>query len=199
VRAALFWMGIAGGLLRCAPEEIVVADRDGQDLIIDGVSSGVPCGPFLECGADEYCARRGCGSTPGVCERRPSLASCDADDTPPVCGCDGLLYLNDCLRRARGVVAAPLEECFAIALLCGGPLDPSCPGDSFCGKLLPANAPLCPFEATGRCWVLPECGPDPVGVERWAACGQGTGCVDTCSAIQSETPHVPVLCGTSSP
>jgi hypothetical protein len=192
MRAPCSWLGLLLALPACAPEEIVLASRErpGKSIVI--VTSGIPCNDPRDCRVDESCNRNGCATATGVCEPLPESCS---DELAPVCGCDGLFYFNDCLRRERGVALARVEECLPLALFCGGPLDLPCPGGSHCGKRLPPNAPICPSDAPGMCWVLPVCGPDPVGVERWALCGGAGACVDTCTAIESETAHLPASCG----
>lgn len=71
----------------------------------------VACGPRVDasCTSDEYCAytpagRCGATDAQGICRPRP--ASCVAADAP-VCGCDGVTYVNACeaARAGTGVRA----------------------------------------------------------------------------------------------
>jgi hypothetical protein len=161
----------------CAPEEIVIATA---------VDPKPPCTSNDDCGADEHCAKAACGDRTGKCERRP--VNCGAE-LREVCGCDGVQYWNDCLRRASGVESFTPGLCGPSARMCGGPRGETCPGDAFCARVFPPG--MCPpREAPGRCWLVPaDCSALPG--DRFSSCAPGgPACVDLCAAIKSEIPHV---------
>jgi hypothetical protein len=159
----------------CGAKDVVVAQE---------VEAGPrPCASDLECRKDDYCAKASCTAIEGVCERRP--ATCP-DDGAPVCGCDGITYWNDCLRRQVGVAAATQGACPpGVAAACGGPMNAPCANPkASCARLLPPGP--CPPDVKGACWIMPAtCAPAPPA---WIPCGPQTQCVDTCSAIRSGMP-----------
>jgi hypothetical protein len=66
------------------------------------------------CLADEFCdwaSSEMCGATdaPGDCAPRPS--DCPEPGGVPVCGCDGMEYLNECLANLAGTDAAVVGGC----------------------------------------------------------------------------------------
>src|SRR4051812_12375954 len=81
----------------CGEEEILLAR-----LPRDGGLPGEPkrCVDTTDCTGSAYCERAHCGDEGGLCTAKPT--ECD-DEGPPVCGCDGITYWNDCLRGAAGV------------------------------------------------------------------------------------------------
>jgi hypothetical protein len=182
----------------CAPEEIVLATLPPSP---DGGGKVDPrrCATASDCSASSFCERHDCADPVGTCEARPVV--CD-DDARPVCGCDGITYWNDCLRRAAGITAKVDGECTTSAQTCGhdgppgpGPMPPinTCPANTFCARLLPPAPPLdpCPPDAPGTCWALPAvCSGGRPGPDRWTPCAPGMGaCVTTCDAIRTGLPH----------
>ena len=144
----------------CSSEEIVLAKlpptRDsGQP------SSGKKCVDDTDCDEQSFCARAMCSDVGGACESRPVV--CDGQPRP-VCGCDGITYWNDCLRRAAGVTSMAPDECTinpqVAPRMCdgseprdaggpggpgpGGPGGPGgmqhCPLGTYCARLLPPFA-----------------------------------------------------------
>lgn len=197
----------------CAEEEIVLArlprGRDAGPEV-----EAKRCIDDSDCTGKTFCERTACGDVAGICAAR-SLVCEDAPS--PVCGCDGITYWNDCLRRSAGITATVISrECQPpIAQLCGikqpppppgpggepgpGP-DPNqgCPGGSVCARLLfpsksdPNPSPKdCAFEFPGTCWALPAICPASPGPDRWTVCGiPGPKCTTTCDAIRSGVPHL---------
>jgi hypothetical protein len=191
----------------CAEEEIVLATLPAPSKTAPP-KEGLRCVEDATCGANEFCARKGCGEVGGACEPRPVICE---EDAAPVCGCDGITYWNDCLRRAAGTTAMTDGECGPSGRLCGivlpskvppggppGPGEPApgaetCPQDTYCARLLgPSGGPPveCPADAPGTCWALPAvCPTVGTGPDRWLACGPPDGCKTTCDAIRSRQPH----------
>lgn len=175
----------------CADESIVVA------TIPEGEEGGirpslVRCAHASDCPAGSYCDKHACGETAGVCTAFPSLCQ---DTEEPVCGCDGITYFNDCLRRAAGVPSSVPRECDESAVVCGGFEDIPCPKTAVCAKLLGfegLDTCLTKFVA-GSCWVLPAKCPEKHGPDLWDGCDDdhnGLVCQSTCAAIRSGRAHV---------
>jgi hypothetical protein len=155
-----------------------------------GVPLGMPCTMDTDCGGGWLCEKPGCDAPSGVCEPRPVFLPPEPD---PVCGCDGVSYWNDAIRRAHGTTLDTLGECRASACSCEVAADCEVEGAS-CSHLVSPDE-MC-GHGTGACWVLPpQCVPtgDPMV---WRECRPDTPdppppCVDTCQAIRSERPHAP--------
>lgn len=143
-----------------------------------------------------FCAKSSCDAPEGECEERPVACDHTPDNAGPlVCGCDGVNYWSDCLRKADGVASRTQGECtFPFAACDGGaPPHTTCPvPDAFCfiQSMGECNGAIGEVTSGGVCWVLPfEC-PAEGGVRNWQSCGETPGeCVDLCSAIQSSKPH----------
>ncbi|MBX3265066.1 MAG: hypothetical protein KF782_35670 [Labilithrix sp.] len=183
-RATLAALGLS--LLACAEEVIVLGAVPAEDGG-GAVASGARCVRSSECGEGSFCDRRQCNAPAGTCEPYP--VSCD-DEERPVCGCDGVTYWNDCLRRAAGAPGARADECDVESARCG-PSGSTCPEGAVCAMLVGFGGPgkpACRGPAAGRCWVLPAICPAQGRADRWDECATNEGalrCLDTCSAIRS--------------
>jgi hypothetical protein len=175
----------------CADEEILLAKLPPS---IDGgrPPDATRCVDETGCSATTFCSRRDCSDVAGTCEMRPVVCE---EEASPVCGCDGITYWNDCLRRAAGITAMTVGVCEDNAVVCGrgpksgpsGPGSEECPTDTFCARLLPSGGPPdCPSDVLGTCWARPAVCPDRAGPDRWVACGASRSpCATTCDAIRT--------------
>jgi hypothetical protein len=184
----------------CSDEEIVLATVSPTDA--GPGDQAKRCVDNRDCSATTFCSRKGCGDLGGTCEARPVVCE---EGPMPVCGCDGITYWNDCLRRTVGTSLARPGECSDTALLCGmgghkdgpgssgGPGSEGCPFGSFCARLLPPDigtSVMCPFDVTGTCWALPAICPEHGGPDRWIHCDPSKSfCTSTCEAIRTGDPH----------
>jgi hypothetical protein len=169
-------------LAACGPVDVVVANLPPEP---DGgrPPPRLPCAQNVDCPPDAFCEKPDCGVLVGQCRPRPVFC----EPLPSVvCGCNGVNYWNDCLRRVQGVAASTPGEC-AQAAPCGGAGGAACPDAlASCARLLP-QAAACTADPQGTCWLLPpNCPPAAGGA--WSPCAGGA-CVDTCAAIRSQAPH----------
>jgi hypothetical protein len=186
----------------CAEEEILLA------RLPPAKHAGAPveakrCVDEVECPGNTYCERSDCRDLAGTCATRDIVCE---EDPSPVCGCDGVTYWNDCLRRASGVTSMRPGHCEGPdAQPCGlepgpgpgpGPVPPGsrgggCGAGFSCARLLPPSPNQCPLELSGTCWALPAVCPPPTSEpDRWTPCGMpATACTTTCDAIRSGAPH----------
>ncbi len=163
------------------PEDVVVAQLDGGR----GGRGFRTCVGNQDCMADELCERASCTDVTGQCA--PRAVICDGTSAPS-CGCDGLTYWNDCLRRASGITAATSGSCDTSAITCDR--SQSCPLGAFCARLYPQGA--CDANGNGSCWVLPAACPDAGSSPMWTGCPTTSVCTDACDAIRSEATFTAV-------
>jgi hypothetical protein len=177
---------LAAASVACGVQEVVVSEDDATDSGVGG-----PCFDGTDCSTVAFCAKSACDAVKGQCEARPLI--CD-DRQAPVCGCDGVNYWNDCLRRSSGVIASTPGECTTQVATCGGFRGRPCPAQgAFCAKPSQGGGD-CMHPEPGVCWVLPpSCPVEDAGAAIWASCGPPfPACLDTCSAIRTERPfHMP--------
>ncbi len=180
--SALVGAALAGA---CSATDVVVATLPPHR---DGGGERRRCVNDDDCRGG-LCLRDTCDEPTGHCESRPAV--CDAARTP-VCGCDGVTYWNDCLRKQTGVTASALGYCGPGAATCGGGAA-ACPvPGASCARVFP-SADRCPRgsdDAPGVCVMLPPVCPPPDG-NLLARCGPGSAsCDPECDAIRSERPHL---------
>jgi hypothetical protein len=163
---------------------------NGSDVVLatlpagDDAATPVRCEGDGDCPAGAYCDKASCDAASGTCEIVP--ATCDNNEMPS-CGCDGVTYFNDCLRKAGGIASSTAMSCqLGVAQTCGGTSDAKCPTGAVCAQLTRTGPPPCPTNVIGECWVLPPQCPAAGPMDmKWSPCGPGAQCVDTCTAIAS--------------
>lgn len=103
MRACLIVLGLLM-LAGCEP----AADKESEaDLAVCGGVQG------LACGAGQYCAYPqtgfcGVADQTGVCMPRPQACTMDYN---PVCGCNDVIYPNECAAASAGTSIAYPGEC----------------------------------------------------------------------------------------
>jgi len=145
------------------------------------------CGATSDCPPLAYCAMTSCGDSLGECTLRP--LACPSEESE-VCGCDGAIYWNDCLRQRDGVESATPGFCATSFTTCGGPQDGPCPvPDAVCGHVSPEGQGLAGVQSIRRLLVLPDTCPVDAGGPPLASCSTPQVCADLCSALRSGSPY----------
>ncbi len=155
---------------------VTVSDSDGGFR----PPMGRPCLDNQECGGGELCDKVACDDEFGRCVRRPAF--CDGDARPE-CGCDGVTYWNECLRRAAGVASRSGRGECVNPRTCDETTEP-CPEGAICARLIFPNE--CSLPASGACYVLPDvCEGDTR--DHYFSCTDvaQSQCLDGCAAIRS--------------
>lgn len=156
--------------------------------------NSIPCSHHGDCPSTWFCGKSVCGAPLGFCEPPPVFCNTEPD---PVCGCGGITFWNDCVRRQNRASASAPGECQVTAALCDTTEDCGVPS-ARCARLLfpgqPCPGPDAPA-FSGTCWAIPDNCSDLDNGQRWSVCpksppGPFSGCVDTCDAITSELPHL---------
>jgi hypothetical protein len=194
----------------CAEETILAAHDDrtrdaGDDSNDDddGAADGERCRSNDECDAQDFCDKDSCDAEYGTCV--PTDGECAAN-APPVCGCDGMTYFNDCIRRQHGASIASREPCRDSARTCGGSDRTPCDAPAYCARMSTPMSMMdgvCDPAALGQCWIMPaRCNSEPHEGEGHYLCHEGPGgggpgggpdeCLDLCNAIISGRPFVRV-------
>lgn len=162
-----------------APEASVDGGRDADPPVEAGPDSATPggCTRNDQCTASQYCMRSTAAcSAEGECAARPEVCP---DVINPVCGCNGISYMNSCEAAVAGVSVASTGEC-------GGsctPMRSCCTADAECGRegmACVGPAAECrgvckPTPEAGQCWRDSQC---PSGVCTGARiCECGAACL----------------------
>ncbi|MFT3838445.1 MAG: hypothetical protein QM723_15815 [Myxococcaceae bacterium] len=162
-------------LAACEPVDFVVAHvPDGGDFM------GKPCTDNSDCQEHEFCSKKACGDLQGTCNVRDCPGN---DQYQPVCGCNGVTYWNDCLRRLDGANLRADEQCEA-AKSCNNAIDCSPGPFAACARVSQLSCPS--TGATGTCWAVPpHC---PQGQSTSVQVCSSNACTDLCGAIKSQEP-----------
>jgi hypothetical protein len=162
----------------CGPVDLTIVNvPDGGNFV---PPTGPSCADSNQCDAGQYCEKSGCGVALGHCVQRPAVCTSDG---PPQCGCDGVTYWNECLRKRAGVESARENGPCTAPRACD--TTTPCPTGGYCARLVRPQE--CGRVVAGACWDLPDgtcTGPGP----RYIQCGAAPPCVDACTAIRSEQP-----------
>jgi hypothetical protein len=162
----------------------------------DGSFAPLSCTGNLECGKYHYCHMTSCNGKRGTCMPRGSVCGPD-QSAVSICGCDGNMYFNDCLRTQRGVNADP-----TCSLLRSCSSSSPCPDSTMdCSNLWDERS--CRQGPPDRfCWVTPARCPQNTGGDQFVVCdstgtapASGDFCVSACEAIQSQLPFARTRCG----
>jgi hypothetical protein len=158
----------------------------------DGGPQQTPCSSVSDCIPGWLCEKPSCDAPTGLCSP-PPYVFCEPEPSP-VCGCDGVTYWNDCVRRQVGAQLESPGECSVTACHCAS--DADCADDAefaVCSHLVQGGE-ICHAGDMGSCWVLPpQCMPNFGDPPVWQECrppdAPPAPCVDTCLAIASGRPH----------
>ena len=191
-----------GGAQDVGAQETGAQDAGAQDAAVERATTpeaapdeeGGPqtCSTTADCETPAYCAKSKCDAREGIRTLPSQLGDCPNTEQE-VCGCDGVLYWNDCLRQRDGVSFAANGECTTQYRQCGGPSDAGCPvPDAVCARVDSAGGPgYCQEFGRGLCWVLPDICPVDTSGTLWASClPSEPSCTDLCNAARSQQPYV---------
>ena len=150
---------------------------------------GPACADSSTCLAGQFCEKAACGEALGHCLQRPPV--CDGEARPE-CGCDGVTYWNDCLRRLAGVESKVDRGPCRNPRACD--TGSRCPEGASCARVVFPNE--CGRVIAGACWVVPDNCEGGMPEHYYACGGPMTQCLDSCAAIRSEQPSArfPGLC-----
>jgi hypothetical protein len=156
-----------------------------------GGVSAKPCASRADCQPKWLCEKESCDAPLGECQPPPPVFC--PDEPEPVCGCNGVTYWNDCIRRQFAMPREALGECSVTACACEVGSDCDAPFAS-CSHLVQGGE-TCHSGGPGACWVLPpQCRPTQGEYPIWQECHPPEAppppCLDTCRAIASGRPHV---------
>lgn len=195
-----------------------VAGSGGTETEGDAGAASTPisCHDDNDCPDAWSCEKSSCSASVGSCIPHPVCFDVAPD---PVCGCDGITYWNDCLRKQVGPSASTRGECGIDARRCWERRD--CGGENTeCGLLVLPTDTCKPWpdgphgpdpdppgppdgrEPYGTCWAIPDHCDASLDPLRWTPCDgmdpgpQTSECTDTCGALRSGWPHIKNVSGT---
>lgn len=167
-------------VLACGRHDIVVVELPPSDGGLTMGPHGKNCAAASDCHPSEFCEYASCAATLGKCRQRGPLCPPDFN---PVCGCNGVTYWNDCMRKAAAQPASTPDACGEPATCGAGVLCPD--PEASCAQLLPSGA-SCSAAPVATCWVVPKSCPGPAQTSgAYESCGGTPVCGSLCSAIRS--------------
>ena len=83
----------------------VLAACSTDDIVL---ATDIQCARSVDCPLGSHCERLACGDAVGFCKQTPAQCS---EEEVIVCGCDGVSYVNDCVRGACGAAASTNGAC----------------------------------------------------------------------------------------
>ena len=101
---------VLASLAACKPVDVSIAVLpDGGEHKPRVCAADVDCQDDGDRDKDDalFCAKDSCDALTGHCERQPGFCE---NDLAPSCGCNGVTYWNDCLRKQHAIAAATPGE-----------------------------------------------------------------------------------------
>jgi hypothetical protein len=163
-------------LAGCDVVDLPLVDVDAGDAFMPMM--GAPCSNNDGCLGGQFCEKPACGAL-GRCVAQPPF--CDGESRPE-CGCDGVTYWNDCLRRQAGQSMRERGPCVSPR-----PCDTTtpCGGEAICARIVDPSQCVGVVPA-GACFVLPANSCEGFMPDHFYECGSTmTQCLDACGAIRS--------------
>ena len=206
--AAVLALGAGGCGQNTIPiAEISDAGIDAAPILctLSDAGTGIGCPDASFCEATK-CPGKATEGTEGTCAPIPSDSCANDFSYAPQCGCDGVTYFNECLRREKGVSTASTTSCDLQAVVPAKPCaparrdDPDCPT---CAAILSSQLltllgdagasalrDTCAFRSTsGICWVTPTCTSlSPASGAHLVSLSCPGHCEDACLAIRAGGP-----------
>jgi hypothetical protein len=163
----------------------------------DSTNTESPCQSNVDCPIGWICEKASCTAPTGSC----TYPVCFDQAPQLVCGCDGVTYWNDCLRKHAGQAASTAGQCTSSVTRCRDAADCSSTsnvcghlfasadacGDGMFGQRGPGPDPQGNPPVPGTCWSMPASCDATIDTLRWSECGAAAPmtCLDTCNALST--------------
>lgn len=149
--ASLFVFALSSLILSgCIVIEETISEDEPSGTEQEPTATG-GCNVHQDCLAGEYCAFSlgTCGTQGGVCVPGSVDAQCPAQEAP-ICGCDGLTYVNGCEAWRLGVSIAHEGPCSTEPPAPDPPETPDTNGPQACGGVYCDTGEFCDYQ-DGSC------------------------------------------------